>query len=75
MKIYKVSLSVLTPQNYEIQVKANSELEAAQLAIKEFDDERAAGSFEDSNEEARSDFELADDFDDSFGISVEPIDA
>lgn len=72
-KLYRVSLAVLVPQNYEIEIEADSEEEAAKLGVEEFGYKRSAGEFVEVYEEARADFDLEDNFDYSNGIHVEEI--
>lgn len=61
MKKYKVSLAILQPKNYEVEIEAESEEEAIKLAIADYEDDGegelvdfGADSFQDFKEETKS---------------------
>jgi hypothetical protein len=67
MKTYKVSLAILQPKNYEVEIVAESEEEAIKLAIEDFN-YKASGEVVDVDSG-----ELLGDYveDGRFGISIE----
>ena len=72
MKKFKISLAVLVPQNYEVEIEAENEEEAIKLAIEDFrncDGEEAGEIVEYSGAEAQEDF----DEDTKSGIDAEEV--
>ena len=69
MKNYKVSLAILQPKNYEVEIEAESEEEAIKLAIEDFN-YKASGEVVDVDGS-----DLQDDFglDGRFGIDIEEV--
>ena len=61
MKKFKISLAVLLPQNYEVEIEAETEEEAIKLAIADFEEggegetvDFGAEAFQDFNGETKS---------------------
>ena len=74
-KKYKVSLAALKPVNFEIEVEAESELEAAQLAEQAFYDDFESGEIVGLNGDIECDFSIDEsDFEaGSLGVNVQEI--
>ena len=69
MKTYKISLAVLVPQNYEIQIEAKTEKEAIEKAIEDFENGQGMGKDVEYGATATGDF----DIEDNSGICVEDV--
>ena len=56
MKNYRISLSVLQPKNYEVEIEAESEEEAIKLAIEDFNFEASGEVMDVDGGELQADF-------------------
>ena len=57
MKKFKISLAVLVPQNYEVEIEAETEEEAIKLAIEDFNFEETGEFVEFDGAESKGDFD------------------